>query len=654
MATLDQALKLLITGDSSGLTTALGKATRETKSFGDAATRSFAGVKSAFAALGVTLSAGAFGASIKAAINSFDELGKASQRIGVSVEALSGLKYAAELSDVSFADLETSLKKFSKTLADSKNGSRQAAEALLKVGAVAGESVEENLLRVADAFAAMPDGIRKTALAVELFGKSGTRLIPFLNAGAAGIRDLMKEAERLGIVVSTDTAKAAERFNDSLTTLGNAAKGVGYSIANFLLTPLADAATAMKDASVETDGFWSAIKRLGKEASDSAWFGKGQQGLGNQLDYWEEQKRGALQMEEAYRRVRDGQEETFGQRATRGFRTVVEEMEKWRKVAGEAEQEISKLRGAQLQLALAEDKVSGSGKEVEEALKRQAALSDEAAAKVTKLKEQYKSLSESIGDSLEKMRSDKAVGPAGRKPVDQGTVLDINRLKDVAETLMARGDYKAALQAARQASEINDYLLENKKISETYYRTQAEQLQDEAGVEIATSIDGSGVEQEIPTYQQLWQQMLDQNPLRQPVVLQPQEGAWDANGNPLPLTPADIPQGITPGMAAGGRVAGPGTGTSDSVLARLSAGEYVVRAAAVRSYGASLLDRINSLAFPRFNAGGLVPAFAGGGSVGTPVHLHIGGESLPMSAAPDVAQTLQRIVRTEVLKRGRR
>ena len=70
------------------------------------------------------------------------------------------------------------------------------------------------------------------------------------------------------------------------------------------------------------------------------------------------------------------------------------------------------------------------------------------------------------------------------------------------------------------------------------------------------------------------------------------------------------------GFATGGLVRGPGTGTSDSIPARLSAGEYVVRAAAVRSIGTGALDAINGLKRPptvvsgrmAFAAGGLVPA----------------------------------------------
>lgn len=61
------------------------------------------------------------------------------------------------------------------------------------------------------------------------------------------------------------------------------------------------------------------------------------------------------------------------------------------------------------------------------------------------------------------------------------------------------------------------------------------------------------------------------------------------------------------GFASGGPVRGPGTGTSDSIPARLSDGEFVVNARATRQHRA-VLEAINS---------GRVPAFAAGGAVGT-------------------------------------
>jgi len=56
--------------------------------------------------------------------------------------------------------------------------------------------------------------------------------------------------------------------------------------------------------------------------------------------------------------------------------------------------------------------------------------------------------------------------------------------------------------------------------------------------------------------------------------------------------------------AAGGRVYGPGTDTSDSIAARLSRGEFVIRAAAARAIGYDVLQGLNAM------------RFAGGGGVG--------------------------------------
>ncbi|WP_433379501.1 hypothetical protein [Streptosporangium sp. CA-115845] len=68
-----------------------------------------------------------------------------------------------------------------------------------------------------------------------------------------------------------------------------------------------------------------------------------------------------------------------------------------------------------------------------------------------------------------------------------------------------------------------------------------------------------------------------------------------------------------PAFAAGGKLRGPGTGTSDSILARLSTGEFVVNAKATRRYE-DLLRAINS---NKFASGGKVgdqlPRFASGG-----------------------------------------
>jgi hypothetical protein len=109
--------------------------------------------------------------------------------------------------------------------------------------------------------------------------------------------------------------------------------------------------------------------------------------------------------------------------------------------------------------------------------------------------------------------------------------------------------------------------------------------------------------------------------------------------------------GGIPGFATGS-VSGPGNGTSDSILARLSNGEFVMKEAAVRTYGAGFMHAINDMRIPppKFDMGGMVPGsslqrFAEGGGIGaggSPVHLHIGGETFEMAAGGAVAERLKK------------
>ncbi|MBK6382052.1 MAG: hypothetical protein IPF69_01060 [Chitinophagaceae bacterium] len=90
------------------------------------------------------------------------------------------------------------------------------------------------------------------------------------------------------------------------------------------------------------------------------------------------------------------------------------------------------------------------------------------------------------------------------------------------------------------------------------------------------------------------------------------------------------------GRATGGLITGPGTGTSDSIPALLSNGEYVIKAAAVDYYGVEKLHAINAM---RFADGGLVGAqrTSVNASVSLPSDgwalsgsLNIGGQLVPL------------------------
>ncbi len=93
---------------------------------------------------------------------------------------------------------------------------------------------------------------------------------------------------------------------------------------------------------------------------------------------------------------------------------------------------------------------------------------------------------------------------------------------------------------------------------------------------------------------------------------------WLGGGGGAPAQPSSPSQEAGLHLAGGGEVDGPGTTTSDSIFAKLSRGEFVVKAAAVQAYGSDLFHRLNSMSFPGFAMGGLVPSpvrTGGGGTI---------------------------------------
>lgn len=115
--------------------------------------------------------------------------------------------------------------------------------------------------------------------------------------------------------------------------------------------------------------------------------------------------------------------------------------------------------------------------------------------------------------------------------------------------------------------------------------------------------------------------------------------------------------GPLPEFATGGHVRGPGSGTSDSIPALLSNGEYVIRAAAVRKLGKGYLDLINNgIPMRRFADGGMVESVAAMAAPGAdnrvPANLYINGDKEPVSVMVN-QDSFDRLLRRTALKSGR-
>ncbi|MFP3938352.1 MAG: hypothetical protein ACLFVW_08415 [Phycisphaerae bacterium] len=90
------------------------------------------------------------------------------------------------------------------------------AELGLTFGDLDGLSPEEQFKLLAERISRVADPTRKAALAMMLFGRSGTNLLPMFERGAACIQQLREEARQLGLTMPGKDAATAERFTDAL------------------------------------------------------------------------------------------------------------------------------------------------------------------------------------------------------------------------------------------------------------------------------------------------------------------------------------------------------------------------------------------------------------------------------------------------------
>jgi hypothetical protein len=203
-----------------------------------------AGVVTALAGLSTLVT------SARAAIDLGDSLDDLAEKTGVSASRLSELRFASEVAGTSFEDLQGGLRKLGNQIAAAGQGQKEAIALFKDLGVSATNAdgslrgVDEVLLDVADAFSQYRDGAGKSALAQDIFGKSGASLIPVLNKGSAGIRTLTSDAQKLGAVIGDDAAKAAADFNDNLTVLRVTASAAFGQLVGELLPSMNEALRA--------------------------------------------------------------------------------------------------------------------------------------------------------------------------------------------------------------------------------------------------------------------------------------------------------------------------------------------------------------------------------------------------------------------------
>lgn len=211
------------------------------------------GLKSMALVAAGAVSVGGLALMTKKALDAASALHDTATNLGINVEALQELRYAAEQSGVAQENFDKSLGKLIKNIGEAAQGSGAAKDAFNVLG-VAVRDTEgnirdtESIFRdVSDAMAGIENPTERVRLAFELFGKQGVALVGMLSEGSDATDKMRQRARDLGIVLEADLVRDAEAAGDELETLGKVVS-VNLSRALLDLSPLiADAAGLLSE-----------------------------------------------------------------------------------------------------------------------------------------------------------------------------------------------------------------------------------------------------------------------------------------------------------------------------------------------------------------------------------------------------------------------
>jgi hypothetical protein len=230
--TVDLLLKM------GGFKQGMDKAARETDRFHKQMKSNFSAIGKTLAGFGVGFSAISLISGLtqagRAAIQFGDDINKASIKSGIAVEEFSELAYAAKQNDIEMTSLSTALKKMQVTLSDTASSGKGATEELTALGLTVEDlkrlSPDKQFELLADRISSLTDPADRARAAVALFGKAGADLLPLFEQGAAGIRALREEAERMGATLTGEQAAALAEADDAIKRLGQSWDGLARTL----------------------------------------------------------------------------------------------------------------------------------------------------------------------------------------------------------------------------------------------------------------------------------------------------------------------------------------------------------------------------------------------------------------------------------------
>lgn len=164
------------------------------------------------------------------------EISLASQKIGMSQEGFQVYSKAAEIAKIDTEKFQSGVERLMKNQYASVTGNKKMAQAFASIGVSANDSqghlkkTDVLLKEISDKFQKAPNGAIKTALAIQLFGKSGANMIPLLNQGSKSLETLKNEMRKTSELIDDEGVASSAEFNRKLREMSDRIEGTKNKI----------------------------------------------------------------------------------------------------------------------------------------------------------------------------------------------------------------------------------------------------------------------------------------------------------------------------------------------------------------------------------------------------------------------------------------
>lgn len=223
-------LVVRLEAESTKLQTQLEKSDKRLKRWEKKASSSVSTVKKAFVSLAGVATVGLFTKLVKDSVAAVDKIGKVADTVALTTAEYQKLAFAADLGNVAQSQFNSNMTAFVKRMGEARANTGPLVSFLQKYDQVLLQALK-NTKSQSEAFDLMANAIKnaktetdRAALANAAFSRAGVSMVNVMKDGSAGLDNMRKKAEDLGIVIDEKTVRNAEKANDQLTIMATIIK----------------------------------------------------------------------------------------------------------------------------------------------------------------------------------------------------------------------------------------------------------------------------------------------------------------------------------------------------------------------------------------------------------------------------------------------